>query len=69
MECTFCGMPLRASNPEVVWSDGEAREPFCDVECEASEIVHTTILAAGNRRRRDWRRMVSAASALVGASR
>ena len=52
MECTFCGMPLKASDPEVVWSDGEAREPFCNVECERSEATAWLLAHVGNRRRR-----------------
>ncbi|MCX5584300.1 hypothetical protein [Streptomyces erythrochromogenes] len=69
MECTFCGMPLKATDTDVRWSDGEARDPFCNTECEVLESVHATISEAGNRRRRTWRRRVSAARAVVTPGR
>ncbi|MFD8577417.1 hypothetical protein ACFV1H_19040 [Streptomyces virginiae] len=64
MECTFCGMPLKPTDPNVRWTDGEARNPFCNVDCEVLELVQATISEAGNRRRRNWRQRVSAAHAL-----
>lgn len=55
MECTFCGMPLKGDDPTVVWSEGESRDPFCNVECEVAEVVDRSIAQAARSagRRRD----------------
>lgn len=52
MECTFCGMPLKANDPDLRWSDGEARDLYCDVECEAAEATAWLLAHIGNRRRK-----------------
>lgn len=52
MECTFCGMPLKASDPRLVWSEGETRDPFCDAGCERAEATAWLLAHVGNRRRR-----------------
>lgn len=51
MECTFCGMLLKAGDPRLVWSEGETRNPFCDVDCETSEAAAWLLAHIGNRRR------------------
>lgn len=51
MECTFCGMPLKGSDPSLVWSADENREPFCNVECERAEATARLLAHIGNRRR------------------
>lgn len=51
MECTFCGMPLKGDDPDLVWSGGLTREPFCNTDCEVSEIADRLIYERGNRRR------------------
>jgi len=55
MECAFCGMPLKGDEPDLVWSSGADRDPFCNVECELAQAVDRSIAHAAQSagRRRD----------------